>query len=166
MPGYFEIFQIHPPRLSLDAEQLEKTFYRLSLELHPDRNFQDPLSQQKAADLNQAYRSLKDIWSRASYIVEQNGVAASKKIPQTLAEFYFELQDAEDPGALAGLRTRLKVEQERRKAALLVAFKTFDHAQSEAAKADVLLHIQSLFTENKYAKALLADIDARATLAI
>ena len=75
---YFEVFSL-PPKLGLDAVALEKTFYRLSREFHPDRFASKPPEEQAAATeksslLNDAYRTLRDPIRRTEYLLEIEGV--------------------------------------------------------------------------------------------
>ena len=75
---YFEVFGL-PPKLQLDTAALEKTFYRLSREFHPDRFASKPAEEQAAATeksslLNDAYRTLRDPIRRTEYLLEIEGV--------------------------------------------------------------------------------------------
>ena len=75
---YFEVFSL-PPKLGLDAAALEKSFYRLSREFHPDRFASKPAEEQAAATeksslLNDAYRTLRDPIRRTEYLLETEGV--------------------------------------------------------------------------------------------
>ncbi len=58
---------------------LQKRYYELSRELHPDRFMRKPEAErQKALDLsstlNDAYRTLKDPLKRAHYVLEPGGL--------------------------------------------------------------------------------------------
>ena len=75
---YFEVFSL-PPKLGLDAAALEKSFYRLSREFHPDRFASKPADEQAAATeksshLNDAYRTLRDPIRRTEYLLATQGV--------------------------------------------------------------------------------------------
>ena len=75
---YFEVFSL-PPKLGLDAAALEKSFYRLSRESHPDRFASKSPEEQAAATetsslLNDAYRTLRDPIRRTEYLLETEGV--------------------------------------------------------------------------------------------
>ena len=75
---YFELFSL-PPKLALDAASLEKAFYRLSREFHPDRFASKSAEEQaeatdKSSQLNDAYRTLRDPIRRTEYLLEQEGV--------------------------------------------------------------------------------------------
>ena len=113
MSTYFEVFSL-PPHLTIDTAALEKSFYRLSRKLHPDRFAARPVAEQEAAlaessRLNDAYRTLKDPISRTEYLLKLEGVeleeqsraatdaaraaGATKKqvVPEDLLEEAFEL---------------------------------------------------------------------------
>ena len=75
---YFEIFSL-PPKLCLDTVTLEKGFYRLSREYHPDRFASKSAQEQAVATeqsslLNDAYRTLRDPIRRTEYLLELEGV--------------------------------------------------------------------------------------------
>ena len=62
-----------------DTAALEKTFYRLSREFHPDRFASKSAEEQaeatdKSSQLNDAYRTLRDPIRRTEYLLEQEGV--------------------------------------------------------------------------------------------
>jgi molecular chaperone HscB len=75
---FFSTFNL-PRKLNLDTSALERDFYRLSRELHPDRFARAPKAEQEAAlekssQLNDAYRTLKDPITRTQYLLELEGV--------------------------------------------------------------------------------------------
>jgi molecular chaperone HscB len=75
---YFAFFSL-PPKLVVDTEALEKSFYALSRKLHPDRFAGKSVAEQEAALkqsslLNDAYRILKDPIARTEYLLKLEGV--------------------------------------------------------------------------------------------
>jgi molecular chaperone HscB len=75
---YFEVFSL-PPKLALDTVALEKQFYRLSREFHPDRFASKSAAEQaeateKSSLLNDAYRTLRDPIRRTEYLLGIEGV--------------------------------------------------------------------------------------------
>jgi len=99
---YYALFGI-PRGLNLSLDELQKRFYELSRELHPDRFMQKPEAErQRALDmssaLNDAYRTLKDPIKRAQYLLSQEGFdigeQRSKDVPPELLEEVFELNMA------------------------------------------------------------------------
>lgn len=75
---YFEVFSL-PPKLNIDTAALEKQFYTLSRQYHPDRFASRPQEEQEKATemaslLNDAYRTLRDPIRRTEYLLELEGV--------------------------------------------------------------------------------------------
>jgi molecular chaperone HscB len=75
---HFSVFNL-PRKLNIDTSALERDFYRLSRELHPDRFARAAKTEQEAAlekssRLNDAYRTLKDPIARTQYLLELEGV--------------------------------------------------------------------------------------------
>src|ERR1700757_886146 len=52
---------------SADAEELKRSYRKLAMQFHPDRNPGDKTAEQKFKDLNEAYDVLKDDQKRAAY---------------------------------------------------------------------------------------------------
>jgi molecular chaperone HscB len=107
VPDYFELFGL-PRRFAIDRAALDRRFYELSREAHPDRFATAGPEQLKSAVermslINEGYRTLKDPVELRQYFLSLQGfeIPAAKKaqIPAELAESWFELQDilAEDP---------------------------------------------------------------------
>lgn len=89
---------------------MEKRFYELSREFHPDRFTTSGieaqrLSLEKMSLLNEAYRTLKDPAERRGYLLKLEGIESKSKAPTELAEAWFEAQ--EDPAALEGFERTL-----------------------------------------------------------
>lgn len=75
---YFEVFSL-PTKLALDTASLEKSFYKLSREYHPDRFASKSAEEQaeatdKSSLLNDAYRTLRDPIRRTEYLLELEGI--------------------------------------------------------------------------------------------
>ncbi len=101
---YFEWFGL-APRLELDAAELEARFYRLSRQLHPDRYLRaTPAERARAlaasAELNDAYRTLRDPVARAEYVLARAGAADGPADPELLDEM-FELNEERERGGEA-----------------------------------------------------------------
>ena len=102
MTDYYQLLGI-PRSLNISLDELQKRYYELSRQLHPDRFMQKPeAEQQRALDmssaLNDAYRTLKDPVKRAQYLLSQEGFdigeQRSKDVPPELLEEVFELNMA------------------------------------------------------------------------
>lgn len=158
----FEVFGV-PERFAQDAAALEKQYYTLSRELHPDRfATADSVSRAKALEqmslINEAYGVLRDrarlrewFLGRAGLLVEGKGPRAA--IPKDLAEEWFELQDAcmgGDPAAvsaLSGFVARLKAMKEERARVVRALEDAFDDkalAERDAILRDIAGEVQTL----------------------
>src|ERR1700691_6216598 len=102
---YFVMFGL-PPKLDLDAQALEKQFYRYSRKLHPDVHARASQQEQEwslaqASLLNDAYRTLKNPLERTRYLLKLEGVQFEdsrgpgnlnpSKVPADLLEEVFDL---------------------------------------------------------------------------
>lgn len=127
---YFQLFQL-PRSFELDRQALADTYRELQRAVHPDKfahasDRERRLSVQQAAQINEAYRVLKDPIARARYLLELQGHAFDDH--QTamdpmflmeqmeLRERLSELRQGDDP--LAELE-QLRAEGETRNKALL-----------------------------------------------
>jgi len=75
-----------PPTMDLNADELERRYLELSRQTHPDRNRSESQQQQiavlaRSAKLNDAYRQLRDPWSRAKTLLSlrRPGILESTK---------------------------------------------------------------------------------------
>ncbi len=105
-PDYFAVFSL-PRKLHVDLPQLERGFYRLSRQYHPDvYATKSPEEQQWSLDqtslLNDAYRTLKDPVARTEHLLRLEGVvleagksddgtSKESRVPADLLEEVFEL---------------------------------------------------------------------------
>lgn len=92
-----------PRKLQLSGDELQRRFYELSRQLHPDRFMRKPERERQysldaSSILNDAYRALKDPVKRAQYVLSQEGFDVgeqrSKDVPPELLEEVFELNMA------------------------------------------------------------------------
>lgn len=155
----FKVLGIDPPQLSLKSSTLEKKFYELSMKYHPDRNRDGACSIDLSAKLNLAYKTLRDPWQRAEYVVSSSGLKIDSKVPHTLAEIYFELQDADSLDALRVFRVQLLDLIKPREAALQKAFEDYDREPSH--QTETLKALKELVTERAYATSMLRDLETR-----
>jgi molecular chaperone HscB len=164
-------------RFALDGTELERRFYQLSREFHPDRfTLQDAETRQAALEkmsfVNEAYRVLKSPAFRRTHLLELEGLdpqaaTAGAKIPLELAESWFELQDAlsEDPGTAVA---RLTVFEEEFRALrngqnerIGVLERDADAASPEsgAARHALLARIADLVRGQSYLSSMERDIE-------
>src|SRR5262249_61604721 len=74
---HFEVLGL-PRRFALDPHEVEANYLRQSREIHPDYHQLGAASEQRAslemtARLNEAYRTLRDPFRRAGYLLEGEG---------------------------------------------------------------------------------------------
>jgi len=93
---YFRFFDL-PRKLRIDESSLEKVFYGLSRQFHPDyfMSASEPerqASMERSSMLNDAYRVLRNPVPRVNYLLTLEGYKeAEKKAPPDLLEEVFEL---------------------------------------------------------------------------
>src|SRR5258706_1163864 len=128
MTDYFTVFGL-PRKLAVDAPTLQRRFYELSRERHPDFHHGAEEARQAealaaSAQVNRAYRALRDPLARVEYLIAleegrevREGATDKPKAPRELLEEMLEVQEAleeakaEGLGGEAGARAR----EERRR---------------------------------------------------
>lgn len=169
---YYELLGI-PRGLNLSLDELQKRYYALSRELHPDRFMQKPEAERaRALDmssaLNDAYRTLKDPIKRAQYLLTLEGFdigeQRSKDVPPELLEEVFELNMAleEMRGGDDSARPQLE-DAEKNFTNILTAsgqlletlFGQYDASQSR----DVLAEIRNVLNRRKYISNLVSEVE-------
>jgi molecular chaperone HscB len=182
---YFEVFGL-PRRLGIDVAQLQRTFYDLSRQGHPD--FHQAASPERQAEilessarLNAAYRVLRDPIARIEYLVRleegrdtKEGAAVKPKAPPELLEEMFEIQEALqearasaqagglDPTAretLAGQRDRLLARYRDEEARLRGPLSEAWDGADPVARAGVLAGFKEALATRAYLRTVLDDID-------
>ncbi len=121
---YFALFEM-PRKLWIEMSGLEQKFLQLSWKLHPD-NFVNATEQERelslkhSAELNDAYRTLRDPAGRVEYLLGIEGARKEgehkQQAPPELLEEVFELNESLDElreakasgGDLAALKSRLE----------------------------------------------------------
>jgi molecular chaperone HscB len=154
---YFEFFEI-PLQLALNAKELEKRFYALSRQLHPDLFSRKSAREQEysleaSATLNDAYRVLKDPIARALYVLKREGFEmgeqSTKDVPPELLEEVFELNLAlEDANEVEVDAARLRFENMRGEldAELQLKFAAWDASHDR----ETLGEVRALLNRHKY----------------
>ena len=135
--NYFEVFGLGRT-LAIDAAELQRRFYELSRQHHPDFHqgasaAEQVLTLETSARVNAAYRALRDPIARVEYLVRleegrepepvdtsgraKEGNAVKPKAPPELLEEMFEIQEALQEGRAGGLddatRATLVAQRER-----------------------------------------------------
>ncbi len=174
---FFQFFGLEP-KLVIDLPDLQKRFYDLSRQWHPDkfsRKSADEQAQSLEATsiLNDGYRTLRDPIKRAEYLLTEDGFPIaeqrSKDVPPELLEEVFELNmmleelKSGDEDARPQLETakhkffelRSDVDDELEK---LFARHDASGTQSEASK-HVLQDIRGVLNRRRYIENLIRDVD-------
>jgi molecular chaperone HscB len=169
---YYALFGISRA-LDLSLDELQKRFYALSRELHPDRFMREPEAErQRALDmssaLNDAYRTLKDPLKRAQYLLTLEGFdigeQRSKDVPPELLEEVFELNMAleELRGGEDSARPQLEQAEKNFTAMLLETdrqleglFAKYDAGQSR----EVLGEVRKVLNRRKYIQNLVSEVE-------
>jgi molecular chaperone HscB len=169
---YYALLGI-PRDLNLSLDELQKRYYALSRELHPDRFMQKPEAERaRALDmssaLNDAYRTLKDPIKRAQYLLSQEGFdigeQRSKDVPPELLEEVFELNMAleEMRGGDDSARPQLEAAEKNfgnmlaaSDQELAALFVKYDAGNSR----DVLTQIRNVLNRRKYIQNLVSEVE-------
>ncbi len=172
MIEYYELFGIRRG-LNLPLDDLQKRYYDLSRQLHPDRFMRKPEAErQRALDmssaLNDAYRTLKDPIRRAQYLLALEGFdigeQRSKNVPPELLEEVFELNLALEEMRSGDDSARPQIEQAEKNftamlsdsdAQLQSLFKQYDSGPSR----DVLTQIRNTLNRRKYIQNLVSEVE-------
>jgi molecular chaperone HscB len=177
---YFEVFGL-PRKLGIDTAALQRRFYELAREHHPDFHQsatpeQLARAEEASALVNAAYRALRDPLTRAEYLVRleegrdtKEGAAGKPKAPPELLAEMFEIQEAlseardgglDDRGraALAEQRAHLAArqaaEEERVRGALSGAW----DAAPAADRPAVLARIKAALAARAYLRTVIDDL--------
>lgn len=171
MTDYYELLGI-PRSLDLSLDELQKRYYELSRQLHPDRFMQKPeTEQQRALDLssalNDAYRTLKDRVKRAQYMLSLEGFdigeQRSKDVPPELLEEVFELNMALEEMRSGDDSARPQLEAAEKTFTGMLAgvdeqlealFEKYDQSRNR----DVLTEIRGVLNRRKYILNLVGEV--------
>src|SRR5947208_4418963 len=155
--NFYEFFGIDR-KLDLDEGALQKRFYELSREWHPDRfSRKGPEESARAVEntavINDGYRTLRDPVKRAEYLLSEEGFPIgeqrSKDVPPELLEEVFELNMALEEMRGGDESARPQLEEAKAKFVEMRAeidgqlkslFATYDAAESESETAKQAPH--------------------------
>ena len=173
MTDYYELFGI-PRSLNISLADLQKRFYELSRQLHPDRFMRQPEAErQRALDmssaLNDANRTLKDPIKRAQYLLKLEGFEigeqGSKDVPPELLEEVFGLNMALEEMRGGDSTARPQLEQADSNFTrmmhevgeqLRALFEKYD----SAPRRETLGEIRGVLNRRKYIQNLLNEVHA------
>jgi len=125
---YFTVFGL-PRKLTVDGEALQRRFYELSRQHHPDFHQGAEAEQQaetlaRSALINRAYRALRDPLPRVEYLIAleegreaREGASDKPRAPQELLQEMLEVQEALEEAKAEGMSAaaaeRLREERAR-----------------------------------------------------
>lgn len=128
LSDYFTVFGL-PRKLGLDGEALQRRFYELSRQHHPDFHQGSDAERQAevlglSALVNRAYRALREPLARVEYLIAleegrevREGAADRPKAPRDLLQEMLEVQEALEEARAEGLTgeagARLREERSR-----------------------------------------------------
>ncbi len=178
LPNNFFDFFGFERRLALDLEVLQKRFYELSRQWHPDRFGRKSAEEQAqaleaTAILNDGYRTLKDPVKRAEYLLTQEGFPIgeqrSKDVPPELLEEVFELNMTLEELKSGDESARPQLERAKENflslregidAELNKLFAKYDAAEAQSETAKQALHdIRGVLNRRRYIENLVRDVD-------
>ncbi len=154
---YFEFLDL-PRNLAIDGKDLEKRFYALSRQLHPDLHSRKSQAEREQAEeatavLNDAYRTLRDPIARAEYLLKLEGFdigeQGTKDVPPEMLEEMFELNMAleeTDLPQLESARQRFEAMRGEIDAELQQKFADWD----ATGKRETLVAVRGLLNHRKY----------------
>ncbi len=171
---HFDVFDL-PARYAVNPAELEQRYREASRKWHPDRFSNAPAAEralvlQRATDLNQAYRVLKNDARRAEYLLRLYGrdlsVEDPGKQPAMDPEFLGHVLELREELAEARLERdkarlqKLRTQIEKQMAALGGELQS-DFARLEAGDRGVLGSIESSALMRRYYQRFLDEIEAQ-----
>jgi len=187
---YFRCLRL-PRRLHLDEQTMEKTFYELSRTFHPDfystkDESEQSISLGNSALINTAYRTLKNPFRRAEYLIRLEAgstknirsnppadlFAEIMELQETLEEFRSASSQNQSEASnilrknLQMARQNLEQRRIRLETSILTKFDEWDALQSEAPhprerreEKDVILKdIQDILSNRTYIQSIVNDL--------
>jgi molecular chaperone HscB len=171
---YYRVLGLEPPRLNLDADDLQRRFYELSRRLHPDRFMRKPeLERRYSLDatsiLNDAYRTLRDPVRRALYVLKQQGFDVGeqrgKDVPPELLEEVFELNMALEEMREGDVTARPQLEAAQKNFGAMMQAADSELKQQFAAwdaapDSEKLSRIRGVLNRRKYIQNLVDEVQS------
>lgn len=165
-------------KLTIDPDALQKRFYELSRQWHPDRFTRKSAEEQAqaleaTAILNDGYRTLRDPVKRAEYLLTEEGFPIgeqrSKDVPPELLEEVFDLNMMleEMKGGDESARPQLEAAKANFTGMLAgtdqdlrALFARYDAVPAETETAKQALHeIRGVLNRRRYIENLIRDVD-------
>jgi molecular chaperone HscB len=161
-----------PVRFDVDASELDRRYFALQRQLHPDRFAsrtarERAISQNQAVSLNEAYETLKDPLARAEYMLKLHGVDVNPDGCNTVRDPSLLMEQMERREALAEAETRDAVDAivaeargdlEQGFGATAAAFASHDLEKAEC-EITRLKYLSKLLDEARVRRARLGALD-------
>ncbi len=159
--------------LVLDEAELQKRFYELSRQWHPDRFARNSEAErdhalENSSRLNDAYRTLRDPILRAMYVLELEGFEIgeqrSKDVPPELLEEVFELNMAleELRGGDESARPQLETARKNFEAMLNRSGSQLEElfrAWDSSREKEKLQEVRGVLNRRKYIRNLVREVE-------
>lgn len=175
--NFFRFFGLDP-KLALDLPELQKRFYELNRQWHPDKFSRKSADEQAqaleaTAIINDGYRTLRDPVKRAEYLLTEEGFPIaeqrSKDVPPELLEEVFELNmmleelkagDEDARAQLGSARQKFFELRSHVDSELEKLFKRYDESDAESETArQALNEIRGVLNRRRYIENLIRDVD-------
>ncbi len=168
---YYELLGLEK-KLKVSGEDLQRRFYDLSRQLHPDRFMRKPererhYSLDASSNLNDAYRVLKEPVKRAEYVLSQHGFDAgeqrSKDVPPELLEEVFELNMALEEMRGGDHSARPQLEQAQKNFTNMLSevdqqLQTLFEKYDSAPRRETLTEVRGALNRRKYIQNLVDEV--------
>jgi molecular chaperone HscB len=134
--NHFELFNL-PAALDIDLAALKDAFLQLQQQYHPDKAEDKEQALIKSSEINQAFKALSNVDSRAAYLLSLK--KQDYHLDQSISDFEFlqsalEIREQLDDAASADDLISLKTEVEQWISGLVREFK-IDYADEDWAEA-------------------------------
>ncbi len=181
MNDYFAVFGL-PRKLQVDLDALQRRFYELSRQHHPDFHQmagedEQAVALERSALINRAYRALRDPLARVEYLIAleegretKEGAPVKPKVPTDLLEEMLEIQEALAEAKASGVgaeasaqlgreRQRLMTRQASEEAAIVERFVEWDRAiDAGGDRAPLLGWFKQALATRAYLRTVIDDL--------
>lgn len=161
MSSHWEVLDV-AEKILIDSETLQNRFYALSRQFHPDRFMQataeqKQFSQERTAQINEAYSTLKDFYAAVEYLLKIKNVPETNKnqMPMELSEAFFEVQELledreNNQAAITSMEKDLEDRMTQNENQLKALAQQWDQTQSP----DLLKKIREKFDLYRYIRSM------------
>ena len=147
--------------MQLERKVLERRYLEMSRATHPDRVPDDPTAVTRSAQVNDAYRKLRDPWQRARALVDRADSQAMEQT-KTLDPMFLmsAMENAEDVAGLVGQpEEKIAAKREALAQAVQESLNSITTALNEQRIQDAARALH----EAQYSRKALADLNAAVT---